>query len=259
MNTPSNRNPYQPPKADVTPPGQSPDEEFIEGGQSVTTGSALSWIGSGWTLFLKSPGIWILNMIILFVISIALSLIPGIGGFVSTLLTPIFIGGLMLGCRSLDAGEGFEVNHLFAGFKERGGQLALVGLLMLVGVVVIVIAALVVVIVMFGSSIMQSFSNQQALTEILGRQGLLMLALVVLIIFALSVPVAMAYWFAPALVVFHNLDAVNAMKQSFQGCLRNLLPFLLYGIVFLALSIVAVIPIGLGLLVLFPMVYGSLY
>jgi len=40
---------------------------------------------------------------------------------------------------------------------------------------------------------------------------------------------------------------------------RNIWPFLIYGIVFLLLFIVATIPLGLGLLVVSPMIWASIY
>jgi uncharacterized membrane protein len=69
----------------------------------------------------------------------------------------------------------------------------------------------------------------------------------------------MAVWFAAPLVVFHNLGAVEAMKASFTGCLRNVVPFLVYGIVGFLLAIVASIPLGLGWLVLGPVIAASVY
>jgi uncharacterized membrane protein len=59
--------------------------------------------------------------------------------------------------------------------------------------------------------------------------------------------------------VFHELGAVDAMKVSFSGCLRNIVPFILYGLVGLVLGIVASIPFGLGWLVLGPVAIASVY
>jgi len=59
--------------------------------------------------------------------------------------------------------------------------------------------------------------------------------------------------------VFHDLGAVEAMKQSFTGCLRNIVPFLVYGIIGFLLAIVASIPLGLGWLVLAPVLAASIY
>jgi uncharacterized membrane protein len=49
------------------------------------------------------------------------------------------------------------------------------------------------------------------------------------------------------------------MKASFTGCLRNVVPFLVYGIVGFVLAIVATIPLGLGWLVLGPVFAASVY
>jgi len=57
----------------------------------------------------------------------------------------------------------------------------------------------------------------------------------------------------------HNLSAVDAMKLSFAACLKNMLPFLLYGLIFMVLLIIAIIPVGLGLVIVVPMMMTSLY
>ena len=75
----------------------------------------------------------------------------------------------------------------------------------------------------------------------------------------LLVPLGMALWFAPALVALNGIGAAQAMLLSFQGCLKNILPFLLYSIVAMTLLVIAVIPVGLGLLVAMPMLTASMY
>ena len=64
---------------------------------------------------------------------------------------------------------------------------------------------------------------------------------------------------APALVVFQGEGVIDSMKASFAGCLKNIVPFLVYGVVFFLLALVAMIPIGLGWLVLGPMLSASVY
>jgi uncharacterized membrane protein len=71
--------------------------------------------------------------------------------------------------------------------------------------------------------------------------------------------VAMAYWFAPALVVLNGEQPVEALRKSFAASSRNLGAFLLYGLIYIGLAIVATIPMGLGWLVLGPMLVGSCY
>jgi len=69
----------------------------------------------------------------------------------------------------------------------------------------------------------------------------------------------MAAWFAPALVVFQGEGVIDSMKGSFAGCLKNIVPFLVYGVAFFLLAIVATIPLALGWLVLGPMISASVY
>jgi uncharacterized membrane protein len=83
--------------------------------------------------------------------------------------------------------------------------------------------------------------------------------LAVLLALALMLPLLMAVWFAPALVVFHDMPATTAMRMSFSGCLKNMVPFLVYGILGFFLAILATLPLAAGWLVLVPMLWGSAY
>ncbi len=83
--------------------------------------------------------------------------------------------------------------------------------------------------------------------------------LAMLVVLALAVPLYMALWFAPSLIVFNNAKPVDAMKASFFACLKNIVPFLLYGVIMLVLCFIAAIPFGLGFLVLGPVAIASIY
>ena len=91
-----------------------------------------------------------------------------------------------------------------------------------------------------------------------GAMGL-SFVLALLVVLALALPLYMALWFAPSLVVFNNLKPFDAMKASFLACLKNLVPFLLYGVIMLVLCMIAAIPLGLGFLVLGPVAIASIY
>ena len=49
------------------------------------------------------------------------------------------------------------------------------------------------------------------------------------------------------------------MQRSFFACLRNFVPFQLYGITLIILTILALMPYGLGLIILIPTIFGSIY
>ncbi|HXV06850.1 MAG TPA: BPSS1780 family membrane protein [Burkholderiales bacterium] len=248
---PAPRNVYAPPGAPVEDPRQGLEDEhdFIEGGRAVPAGHGVSWLGEGWRLFKESPLIWIVNVILFLVITVAVQVVPIVGGIAGALLAPVLGAGLMIGAHALRHGETLEVGHLFAGFRQNTGALVLVGVVYLVGVIAIVVVAM----LLMGASFVGLMAGGGE--PVLGP-GLI---LAILIGVALAIPLAMAYWFAPALVALNGLSAIEAMKMSFWGCLKNILPFLVYGLVALVAAIVATIPLALGWLVLGPVLAASMY
>jgi uncharacterized membrane protein len=225
-------------------------------GKSVAAGNGVSWIGTGWTLFAKAPLMWIVALLILVVIAVVVNIIPIIGQIAFQIATPVFYGGLFVACRSLERGGDFELEHIFAGFKTQLANLLVLGAIFLVAM----IALFMVLALFIGFGIVGALltGNPNDIMPALAASGFAML-LGVLVMLALMVPVLMAYWFAPALVIMHGMTAPAAMKASFGGCLRNIIPSLLYGIVMLVLFIIASIPLGLGLLVMIPLSFTSTY
>jgi len=186
-----------------------------------------------------------------------LSLIPFVGSVASLILQPILLGGMLLGCRALEEGGDLRIEHLFDGFRRNTNQLALVGLYSGLGYLLIgVLIALAVSGGALGLGLLDGLQEQPAPAFGGALIGLLMAGLFGML---LAVPIMMATWFAPALILFHDLPALDAMKLSFTGCLRNLPPFLVYGLITLLLGFLAMIPAGLGLLVLGPTLVGSVY
>ena len=226
--------------------------ESMMGGRAVSAGQGWTWIADGFGLFKKAPGMWIALVIVLFVILIVLAFIPLLGAVATFLLMPLFLAGLMLGCRALQGGGALEVGHLFAGFKEHTGNLIVLGALTIGGWVIVMLPVIAIV---GAGTIFGMMRGDAAGAATMG--GSFVLAW--LIAMALSIPIYMALWFAPALVVLRGLAPVAAVKESFLGCLKNIIPFLIYGIVMLVLGIVAAIPLGLGWLVLGPVAIASIY
>lgn len=226
--------------------------ESVMGGRAVGAGQGWAWIAQGFDLFRKAPGIWIALVVILFVILVVLAFIPLLGAVATFLVVPVFIGGLLLGCQALQGGGELEVGHLFAGFKAHTGNLIVLGALAIAGWIVVMLPGVVIV---GAGAFLAAIRGDAAGVAALG--GSVMLAWLVAL--ALSIPIYMALWFAPALVVLREMAPIEAIKESFMGCLKNILPFLVYSIVLLVLGIVASIPLGLGWLVLGPTLIASVY
>jgi uncharacterized membrane protein len=237
--------------------GRRPSGGGIMNIRAVEAGRGAGWIGAGWDYFTRSAGIWVAITIVWFVIFVALGFVPFIGGFVSQLLTPVFAAGLFLGCRAMDEGGTLELGHLFRGFSVNTGPLILVGALYLAAVIALFIVLALFAFALLGGIgvVIQAMQGQPE--ELIGN--LPMLAVVLLLGLALYVPILMALWFAPALVALGGLAVGDAVNASFRGCLRNIVPFLLWGLIMLLLGILAAIPFGLGFLVLFPLIWASTY
>jgi hypothetical protein len=252
----SDSNPYQPPSSSAAPAARAstPEPAFSASARAVDAGRGWEWIAEGFALFKKQPGTWILILIVFVACSVLISLVPVIGALANMLLMQVFMGGLMLGCRAQDHGESFEVGHLFAGFKQNTSDLVVLGVLTMAGWIVACIPAVAIV----GGGAFMAMMMGGGHAAHIGAMGL-SVVLAVLVVLALAVPLYMALWFAPSLIVFNNLKAVDAMKASFFACLKNIVPFLLYGVVMLVLCFIAAIPFALGFLVLGPVAIASIY
>lgn len=253
MTTENNANPFQVPAARVADAGAE-SGDLIENGQRVPVGNGVAWIGRGWTLFRMAPGTWIGISVVLMIIVVALSAVP-ILNLLSSLVMPIFAGGMMLGCKALEDGDALEFSHLFAGFRVNTGNLVLVGVLYLVGAVVIFGTVGVMSALLLGGAAAMGGGDAEPFGAMMAVPFMLM----VLVAMALFLPLIMAFWFAPALVVLHDVPAFPAMRMSFFACLKNFLPFLLYGIVLTVLAVIATLPLLLGWLVLSPVMWASMY
>ena len=227
---------------------------FVAEGHPVPAGHVWTWIASGWELFKRQPGIWVAIAIIAIVIFIAYYFMRALGNILGILLTPVFTAGVVIGAKSLDEGRKLEIAHLFAGFTNRFGALIAVGAIYLALLLAIVVVSArvtgVSVSVMLGASPDLASATIGEIISIL---------LAWLIALGLMVPVFMAVWFAPPLAVFNELGAFDALKASFVGCLKNIVPFLIYGLILLGFAILASIPLCLGWLVLGPVIGASIY
>ena len=225
-------------------------------GRSLPAGAGWDWIAGGWKLFVRAPLMWIIAMVLILIAFILLGLVPILGGIVVQLLQPVIGAGLIVACHSLERGGEFELEHLFAGFKRNFGSLVVVGALFLLGGILILLVFLAFIGFSVGAAFL-TVDPEQILNAVMASALTVLVG--VLVMLALMVPLVAAYWFAPALVVMHDMSPLAALRESFFASFRNFIPFLVYGIILFVLAIVAAIPFGLGYLVLVPVVMASTY
>lgn len=224
--------------------------------QRLKAGQGWVWIKQGYGLFKKAPLLWIVLLFIWFIAAVGISNVPVVGAALVILLTPVIWAGLMAGCRALSQDEELELAHLFSGFKQHTSPLVTLGGISLVGQYLI----LGLMMMVGGGTLVGILMNAQPDTDptviIQAFAGAGFAILLGIVLFFL---LTMAMWYAPMLVYFHNIPPVQAIKLSLRAFLHNIGPMLVYDITFLFLAILATIPMGLGWLVLLPLVYTSSY
>lgn len=225
-------------------------------GRSVASGRGVEWWSEAWALFVKAAGMWIVLAIIMIIIFMILGFIPLIGGLVMAVLFPVFMASFVLAARKVEGGGALEPGDLFTPLQgDKVKPLLILGALLLAfAVAVFIVAGLLGMGAIFGVA---AGGADRSLGTALTALGAGFFALMAML--AISVVASMALWFAPSLVIFRGTAPVDAMKISFAACLRNIVPFLLWGLLYLVAAIVASIPFGLGWIVLAPLVMISLY
>lgn len=245
-----NYNPYQAPQSN--PQEASDDRDLLEEPNALPIGSGMAWVSEAWHIFKARPLLWI-GMIFayfafLFVMGM-LSTIPFVGFFMNVaigIIVPMLMAGVYYIAYGIENGEEVGFGDVTIAFSQ--GKLKdfvflwLWQFLIMLGLIVVIAGT----IFMFGISLETAASP---LTTILFY----------LLILAFVIPVLMMSIFSPILILFHDLEAWDAMKLSLKGCMKNILPFLLNGIVFMLLSIAAIVTLGLGFFVVAPMMMICMY
>lgn len=251
-------NPFAPPKATLAGP-QADTGELILEGRKLPARRGFAWMGESWRVFRLSPGKWIVVFLVYFVCLVVLAIIPG-ASLLASMLMPAITAGVMLGCRNLEAGEPLRVGTLIAAFKLNIGNLIIAGLLeMAMSVAISMVAMVPMLVLMFalGPSLTAGVDPNNVASVMLAMLPVIVISVGIGIM--LTLPLLMAIWFTPALMVFHDLGPWVAIKASFFGCWRNIGPLTAFSLVALFWLLVALLPVGLGLLVIGPLVWISMY
>ncbi len=221
---------------------------------SVAAGNALNWYKCGWKIFSVDKVNWVLMTLVFFVIVLVLGFIPLLGMIAIYLLLPLLQAGMIGAADKAGRGEPIDVADLFIAFKmkEKRNTLLALGGIMLATVLAVMVFSLPFI----GGGMLASMSETptggMSVLPVLGAGGLLFAVTAGLLM-------AMMFFYAPALVMLRDMGAVDAIKTSFAGAWKNGLPFVIFMLVYIILSVLAAIPFGLGFLVLLPIVVAASY
>ena len=202
---------------------------------------------------------WVAALLVWALVQIALTFVPFLGSIAGILLGPSFAVGLLAFAHGVSINRSADLSLLFAGFKEKFSALVILGLLYLVMVVVVFAVGGILAFMLIGSALSSHTGTPEQFALELFTNGGITLLLALALFLVLIAPVIMAYMYAPALVFFANQSAGEAMKQSFNACLRNWLPIGVFGLLAIVLAFIGSIPFGLGLLIVLPLLFAANY
>ena len=247
----------------------------------VPASRGVAWWGEGWHSFLRAPWAWLGLSLGLFVISMLLHLFPLGGVLTQWLNLPLFALGAVFASvlqRRWNDQRGITPPGQLAEPDNEGafgessrrwgsrlGPLMLASLLVLL---LIVLAAVLLVLVfgaLFGFGMFSPHAFEQlfqgspgAMMAGMGmRIGMVMgLGLLVLLLLFLASAV---FWFVGTLVALGGVGPWDAIRLSTRAALHNLGALLMFSLLLVPFGILAMIPMGLGLLVLLPVLSGASY
>jgi uncharacterized membrane protein len=238
-------------------PIDMPNSTVTFSSRHVPAGDGVAWWRSAWELFMRAPLMWIVFAVITIGGAFAVSLVPLLGSLVVAFALPALIGGWMLAARKAEQGGAVEVGDLFSAFKQerRNDLFVLGGLSLAIGLVFgLLLVAMMGLGAFTAGTIGATVDGTGGVLAMLGAaSGALMLALIG------GVLMSMVFWFSPALVLFKNVSAIDAVKLSFAANVKNIGAFLVCGIVYLLAAFVASLLLGLGWIVLIPVTVLVLY
>lgn len=225
----------------------------------VDAGNAITWFSEGWQIFKSNPGVWVVMTILLMIASVVLNLIPLLGSLALMLVTPALAGGLYFAANETLHDQPVEIAHLFVGLTDDEYRTPLLVLgAIFVG---ISIGAFFLLMLLAGGTIGFSlFTGGMAHHNNMAAMGAFGAGMIVSMLIGMLVALTLASLmiYAIPLVLFDDIKPGEALKNSVKACLGNMLPLLVFSVIYFVLSILAMIPFGLGFFVLMPVTTAAL-
>ncbi|TNC98891.1 MAG: hypothetical protein FD121_543 [Gallionellaceae bacterium] len=220
-----------------------------------------TWFKQGYQLIMISPILAIATALIGALAVFLAMMVPLIGPLLAIILMPIMLTGYMRVCRALEEHEEVELTHLLAGFKKNTPALVSLGAFLMMGMLL----ASAVMVFIGGDQLttlmeeVRATDNPQVLMDAINTAGS-GVALAVLLGFTLVLMLIVAWQYAPMLVFFSDVPPFIALRDSFVGTLRNIVPYTVYSLIMqLVALLLGIMPYGIGMILLLPLGLTSLY
>jgi hypothetical protein len=203
------------------------------------------WLRQAYAMLSAQRLPWLFLLILYYFVIGAVELVPVIGRHAAFVLKPVFEVGFLAAAWAQERGETPHPRHLFQGFRSNLWVLIPLGVILVVGVSIAVFATALV----DGGALLHVLNGDTAPDDPSLPVGRVQLAM--LFGAACAIPIVLAMWFAPALVVFQDCGTLRALTASLAAAAANWRPIAFYGLlVFFFLGVVPGIVVSIvGLIV----------
>ena len=202
------------------------------------------WVMHGFGLFRAHPAIWLLCLLFYWLCLVVASVPPLVGPLLASALIPGLSAGFMVACRAAQKRELPLPNLLITPFRTDARAQLLLGLAYIatlaavLGIVALIDGGVLFKVMLLGARLPADTTQ---------APGFVAGSLVAALLYA---PVMLAFWFAPALCLWHGMGPGKALFFSFFAGVRNTRAFLVYGLAWMLIALVvpALFALAMGLM-----------
>ncbi|MEO8302858.1 MAG: BPSS1780 family membrane protein [Betaproteobacteria bacterium] len=184
----------------------------------------IAWLREAAAMLAAARVRWLMLLLVYYLIQLMVSVVPVIGPLAMMIVRPVFTVGFLAAAWTQQRGGVPEIGHLFRGFNTNLRALLPIGLVLVGGTTLAVLATALV----DGGALLDAITANGKPDEPLAVNGRVEAAMLFGI--ACALPTLLAVWFAPALVVFQDCGARQALGTSLRAATANWRPLAVYGL-----------------------------
>ncbi len=215
--------------------------------EKLSSNAGWLWVKEGFALFRKQPAETATLFLSYMFLMLAVGIIPVVGQVLPMLLVPLFSMSFMQACANIEQRKKVYPNLLLVGFRSpAAGRLLSLGALYLLAAIAAIAASALV----DGGMFWRIMSGQQDLDQQTVSNSSMSLAM--LFSGIVYLPAAMAFWYAAPLIAWQRMGLFKALFYSFFAVLRARKAFLVYGLAWILIGVVAPAMLSSILSLIFP-------
>jgi hypothetical protein len=184
----------------------------------------VAWLRDAYGMLSLARLPWLVLMLLYYLILGLIDFLPYVGQIAAPILKPVFAVGFLAAAWSQERGGTPEPKQLFVGFRSNLWALLPLGVVLVAGITLAVLGTALV----DDGKLLDALSGKSTRDELPLADEQVQLAM--LFAAGCALPVMLAMWFAPALVVFQDCSAWVALRTSLIAALANWKAIAVYGL-----------------------------